>query len=73
MVARWLDIDARILHLDVTDEELARRRADFTPTLPPVQSGYQHLYRAHVQQADLGCDFDFAHHSSALTRQRVSH
>jgi len=68
-----IDINARSLHLDVLDEELTLRRADLVVELPPVQSGYQHLYQAHVQQADLGCDFDFAHHSSELTKQRVSH
>ncbi len=68
-----VDIEARVLHLDVSDEELARRRAELTIQLPPVQSGYQQLYRDHVQQADLGCDFDFSIHSSELTKQRVSH
>jgi dihydroxy-acid dehydratase len=38
-----------------------------------VSSGYQRLYRDHVEQADLGCDFDFAHESRKLTVQRVSH
>jgi len=26
-----------------------------------------------LRQAELGCDFDFAHHSSELTKQRASH
>lgn len=67
-----VNIDARSLHLDVLDEELTRCRADFAPVLPPVQSGYQHLYQMHVLQVDLGCDFNFAVHSNKLTRQRVS-
>lgn len=71
----WIEIDiaARSLHLDVSNTELAQRAEGFAPTLPPVASGYQQLYRSHVEQADLGCDFDFAEASQALSRQRVSH
>ncbi|WP_405657118.1 L-arabinonate dehydratase [Streptomyces sp. RK9] len=54
-----LDVPARTLQLNVPDEELARRRAAWTP--PPVrhERGYGALYAAHVTQADTGCDFDF--------------
>lgn len=54
-----LDVPARTLRLDVPDEELALRRAAWTP--PPVrhERGYGALYAAHVTQADTGCDFDF--------------
>ena len=69
----WIDIDKPSLHLDVDEAELARRAESFEPQLPPIVSGFQHLYRAHVEQADLGCDFDFASASTALTPQRVSH
>ena len=71
----WIevDIDARRLHLDVDADELARRAAGFTPQVPPISSGYQHIYRTHVEQADLGCDFDFANMSRELSLQRVSH
>lgn len=55
------------------DTELAQRAECFAPALPAVASGYQQLYRSHVEQADLGCDFDFADASQALSRQRVSH
>ncbi|MCZ4351785.1 dihydroxy-acid dehydratase [Roseovarius aestuarii] len=71
----WIDVDieARHLHLDVDAAELSRRAEGFTPALPPLNSGYQTLYRAHVEQADLGCDFDFSLSSLALSQQRVSH
>jgi len=71
----WIavDIERRSLHLEVDEAELARRAEGFTPALPEINSGYQHLYRNHVQQADLGCDFDFAHLSRELAPQRVSH
>lgn len=54
-----LDVAGRRLHLDVSAEELARRRADWTPRPPHTERGYVSLYLQHVQQADLGADFDF--------------
>jgi dihydroxy-acid dehydratase len=54
-----LDVEARRLHLDVPDEELARRRARWTPPPPHEPRGYLKLYLDHVQQADRGADFDF--------------
>jgi dihydroxy-acid dehydratase len=57
----WIevDIDARRLHLDVPDDELARRRAAWQPRPEPYARGFAKLYRAHVTQAHEGCDFDF--------------
>jgi dihydroxy-acid dehydratase len=54
-----LDVEARRLHLDVTDEELARRRAAWKPQAPASDGGYVQLYVKHVQQADKGADLDF--------------
>ncbi|WP_315738465.1 MULTISPECIES: IlvD/Edd family dehydratase [unclassified Bradyrhizobium] len=54
-----LDVAARALHLHVSDEELATRRAAWTPPKPHAARGYQKLYIDHVLQADRGVDFDF--------------
>ena len=54
-----LDVAGRRLHLDVSDTELASRRAAWTPPPVPADSGYQRLYIDHVLQADRGCDMDF--------------
>jgi dihydroxyacid dehydratase/phosphogluconate dehydratase len=54
-----LDVEARRLHLDVDDAELARRRAEWVAPEPAFRSGYQALYVEHVMQADKGMDFDF--------------
>lgn len=53
-----LDVPGRRLHLDVAEEELARRRACWQPPSASA-SGYQGLYARHVMQADRGADFDF--------------
>jgi dihydroxy-acid dehydratase len=53
-----VDVENRKLHLHVSDEELAKRRAEWKP--PVLQTrGYTRLYQQHVLQADRGCDFDF--------------
>lgn len=54
-----LDVDGRRLHLDVPDEELARRRAAWQPRPPHTTRGYVSLFLEHVQQANRGVDFDF--------------
>lgn len=54
-----LDVPGRRLHLDVSDAELKRRRADRPPWTPAASSGYQRLYVEHVLQANQGADFDF--------------
>jgi len=54
-----LDVPARRLVLHVPDEELARRRAQWTPPPPAFTRGYGKLYLDHVLQAPEGADFDF--------------
>jgi len=54
-----LDVEARRLHLDVSEEELARRRARWTAPVSPATGGYQQLYVRHVMQASEGADLDF--------------
>ncbi|MFO1329232.1 MAG: L-arabinonate dehydratase [Rubrivivax sp.] len=57
----WIELDvaARRLHLDVADDELARRRAAWEPPAPPAARGWTRLYQQHVTQAHEGCDLDF--------------
>jgi dihydroxy-acid dehydratase len=54
-----VDADARRIHLHVSDEELARRRAAWRPPAPHYSRGYGAMFSAHVSQADEGCDFDY--------------
>ncbi|MFV2118203.1 L-arabinonate dehydratase [Streptomyces sp. Act-28] len=54
-----LDVEARSLHLHVSDEELAERRAAWTPPPDPYERGYGALYQEQITQADTGCDFEF--------------
>ncbi|MFE0102513.1 L-arabinonate dehydratase [Streptomyces sp. NPDC059009] len=54
-----LDVAARSLRLDVPEEELARRRAAWTPPPQRYGRGYGALYEEQITQADTGCDFAF--------------
>ena len=67
-----LDVPARKLHLDVSEAELAKRRAAWVAPEPPKR-GYYKLYVEHVQQADKGCDLDFLVGGSGTTVTRDSH
>jgi dihydroxy-acid dehydratase len=54
-----VDVPERRIHLDVSDAELARRRAAWAPPPPRYERGYGWLFSRHILQADQGCDFDF--------------
>ena len=54
-----VDVPARRIHLQVSDDELAARRAAWQPPPRRYERGYGWLFGQHVLQADQGCDFDF--------------
>ncbi|MDA0230536.1 MAG: L-arabinonate dehydratase [Proteobacteria bacterium] len=68
-----LDVAGRRLHLDVSDEELARRREAWSAPEPPMTGGYQRLYFDHVLQADEGVDLDFLVGQRGAAVPRESH
>jgi len=54
-----LDIPARRLSMKVSEDELAKRRAEWRKPAPRYERGYGRLFSEHVSQANQGCDFDF--------------
>ena len=54
-----VDVEARSLNVRLSDEDLSERRAVWTPPPPRYERGYGWMFARHVQQANLGCDFDF--------------
>lgn len=54
-----LDLERRRIDMDVNDETLERRRLELEPRPADEVGGYAAMYREHVQQANLGADFDF--------------
>jgi dihydroxy-acid dehydratase len=53
-----LDVEKRKLHLEVSDDELKKRKANWKPPVPATRRGYVKFYIDHVQQANLGADLD---------------
>jgi dihydroxy-acid dehydratase len=68
-----LDVAKRRLHLHVSDDELARRRARWTPPKPHSGRGWVKLYCDTVLQADEGVDLDFLVGKSGARVGRPSH
>jgi dihydroxy-acid dehydratase len=66
-----VDVAERRLHLHVSDEELARRRAAWVAPAPRFERGYGRMFQEHIGQADEGCDFDFLEHGSATPEPEI--
>ena len=54
-----VDVPGRTIRVEVSDEELARRRADWKPLQPRFARGYGWMFTEHILQANEGCDLDF--------------
>ncbi len=54
-----VDVPKRSIHLNISDEELARRRAAWVAPAPRYERGYGWMFGRHILQANEGCDFDF--------------
>ena len=54
-----VDVPNRRIHLEVSDAELAQRKAAWTPPPKRFERGYGYMFSQHITQADQGCDFDY--------------
>jgi len=54
-----LDVPNRRLDVQLSETELAQRKAAWQAPPPRFERGYGVLYLKHISQADSGCDFDF--------------
>ncbi|MBO9595447.1 MAG: dihydroxy-acid dehydratase [Niabella sp.] len=68
-----LDVERRTLDVQLSEEELARRRNAWQPPPPPASRGYVQLYTQRVLQAHLGADLDFLTGSSGAEVSKDSH
>ncbi len=68
-----LDVTKRLLHLHVSDADLAKRRAAWIAPKPAATRGYVSMYIKHVTGADKGADLDFLEGSSGSIVTRDSH
>lgn len=68
-----LDVEKRLLHVDVAPEQLEKRKLQKIHLQNDFSRGYVNLYIHHVQQAHLGADFDFLRGASGSEVTRDSH
>lgn len=68
-----LDVPARSLTLNVSDEELKRRKARWKSPIEKANGGYAGLYIETVMQADTGADLDFLVGKRGSVVKRESH
>jgi dihydroxy-acid dehydratase len=66
-----LNVPERRLTLQVADDEMARRRAQWTPREIPYPRGFGRMYAQHVTQADRGCDFDFLEGTAPIAEPEI--
>jgi len=68
-----LDVTAGTLYIELSDTEIAERKALLTAKPPLANRGYTWLYQTHVEQAHLGADFGFLKGGSGSEVLRDSH
>jgi len=66
-----VDVPARRIHLHVSDEELARRKAAWKKPAPKYPRGYGAIFSDHIGQADAGCDFDFLQGTAKISEPEI--
>ena len=68
-----LDVDNRSLQVQLSEDEIQRRKKERRPFENGTERGYTSLYIKHVQQANLGADMDFLQGKSGSEVLRDSH
>ncbi len=68
-----LDVPKRLLQLEISDDEIQKRKSKFNDSNIYAQRGYVYLYQQHVEQAHLGADFNFLKGMSGSKIERDSH
>ena len=66
-----VNVAERKLHLEVSDEELATRKAEWKPRETRYRRGYAQLYEKEITQANEGCDFRFLHHGAEIPEPEI--
>ena len=54
-----VDVPARTIRLEISDDEMAARKAAWKAPEPRYERGYGWMFSKHIEQANDGCDFDF--------------
>ncbi|MBL8833642.1 MAG: dihydroxy-acid dehydratase [Rhodospirillales bacterium] len=66
-----LDVAGRTLTLEISDAEMAKRKAAWKAPKPHYERGFGLLHLQHVTQANEGCDFDFLRGTKAIADPEI--
>jgi dihydroxy-acid dehydratase len=66
-----VNVPARTINLRVSDDDLARRKSEWTPAPPRYPRGYGAMFSEHIGQADSGCDLDFLQKPGAVPEPEI--
>jgi len=66
-----VDVEARSIHLHLSDEEIAARIAAWQPPPRDYPRGYGKMSAEHIRQANEGCDFDFLEGTEKIAEPEI--
>ncbi len=66
-----LDVERRAIELKVSEDELARRKAEWKQPAKRFERGYGAIFSRHIRQADEGCDFDFLEGTAPVAEPEI--
>jgi dihydroxyacid dehydratase/phosphogluconate dehydratase len=66
-----LDVERRLLNLQVSADELQRRKSAWKQPQRKFERSYGAIFSRHVKQADEGCDFDFLEGTAPVAEPEI--
>jgi dihydroxy-acid dehydratase len=66
-----LDVPNRKLTLEISDAEMAARKAAWKAPAPHYPRGFGYIHLKHVTQANEGCDFDFLRGTAPIREPEI--
>jgi dihydroxy-acid dehydratase len=66
-----LDVPGRKLTLEISDAEMAERKAAWKAPAPHYPRGFGYIHLKHVTQANEGCDFDFLRGTAPIPEPEI--
>ena len=66
-----LDVEKRVLNLQISEDEMKKRKAAWKPAPRKFERGYGAIFSKHIKQADEGCDFDFLEGTAAVPEPEI--
>ncbi|HYB10715.1 MAG TPA: L-arabinonate dehydratase [Alphaproteobacteria bacterium] len=66
-----IDVEKRCIDVKLSESEIQRRLAEWSPPPRDYPRGYNRMFAAHITQAHEGCDFDFLEGTAPLPEPEI--